>query len=88
ARLAGTEALPEKYREQIQNNYSQILTNGYQQNPPTEPMPGKKRRGRPKQSKARNLLDRFRNHAESILVPENSGNRELQWTITHTARDS
>jgi transposase len=68
ARLADTEALPEKYREQFQNHYFQILADGYQQNPPSESTPGKKRRGRPKQSKARNLLDRFRNHADSILA--------------------
>jgi len=68
ARLADAEALPEKQRERFQNLYFQIVADGYQQNPPPEPTPGKKPRGRPKQSKARNLLDRFRNHAESILV--------------------
>ena len=68
ARLADAEALPEKYPEQFQNHYFQILADGYQQNPPSESTPGKKRRGRPKQSKARNLLDRFRNHADSILA--------------------
>jgi transposase len=68
ARLEDAEALPEKYREQFQNHYFQILADGYQQNPPLEPQPGKKRRGRRKQTKARNLLERFQNHADSILA--------------------
>ena len=67
ARLTDAEALPEKQRERFQNHYFRIVANGYEQNPLPEPTPGKKRRGRPKQSKARNLLDRFRNHADSIL---------------------
>ncbi len=68
ARTAGAEALAEKIREEFQNHYFEILANGYQQNPTPEPTPGKKRWGRPKQSKARNLLDRFQNHADSILA--------------------
>ena len=68
ARLADVEALPEKRRERFQNHYFQILADGYQQNPPPEPTPEKKRRGRRKQTKARNLLDRFQNHADSILA--------------------
>ena len=68
AKLEDAEALPEKQRERFQNLYFHIVTEGYQQNPPPEPKPGKKPRGRPKQSKARNLLDRFKNHADSILA--------------------
>ena len=41
---------------------------GYVQNPAAEPSPGPIRRGRRKQSKARNLLDRFRNHPDGILA--------------------
>ena len=41
---------------------------GYAQNPIAVPAPGPQRRGRRKQSKARNLLDRFRDHPEGILA--------------------
>ena len=68
ARLEDAEALPQKQRELFQNQYFQILADGYQQNPPLEPPLGKKRRGRRKQTKARNLLDRFQNHTQSILA--------------------
>ena len=68
SRLEKVEALTEQQREQFQNHYFQILADGYQQNPTPEPTPGKKRRGRRKQTKARNLLDRFQNHSDSILA--------------------
>ena len=64
ARMTATKTLPEKQRQQFQNHYFQIVANGYEQNSLPESPPGKKRRGRRKQSKARNLLDRFRNHAD------------------------
>ena len=50
------------------SGYETIVRTGYAENPPAEPPPGPKRRGRRKQSKARNLLDRFRDHPESILA--------------------
>ncbi len=40
----------------------------YDQNPFMESSAGPKRRSRRKQSKARNLLDRFRNHHDGILA--------------------
>ncbi len=41
---------------------------GYAQNPVTEPPAGPTRRGRRKQTNARNLLDRFRDHPDGILA--------------------
>ncbi len=45
-----------------------IVDAGYAQNPVTEPPAGPTRRGRRKQTKARNLLDRFRDHPDGILA--------------------
>ena len=45
----------------------QIVKTGYSQNP-SSPAQGAKRRGRRKQSKARNLLDCFRDHPNEILA--------------------
>jgi transposase len=52
----------------FQNIYLEIVSAGYVQNPITQAPTEPKRRGRQKQSKARNLLDRFRDHPESILA--------------------
>jgi hypothetical protein len=48
--------------------YERIVQAGYAQNPVEQPPPGPKRRECRKQSKARNLLDRFRDHPDSILA--------------------
>jgi hypothetical protein len=48
--------------------YERIVKAGYDQNPAAAPTPGPQRRGRRKQSKARNLLDRFRDHPDEILA--------------------
>jgi transposase len=47
--------------------YSALLTEGYQANPP-DPPPETGRRGRRKQSVARNLLDRLSKHQEAVLL--------------------
>ena len=66
ARNGGLAALPTADPDRFLHRYLAIVDIGYAQNPvPEEPPP--KRRGRPKQSKARNLLDRFRDHPDSIL---------------------
>ena len=48
--------------------YIQIVDIGYAENSAADPPKGPKRRGRRKQSKARNLLDRFRDQREGILA--------------------
>lgn len=76
ARTAGRTALQDADLARFLQRYERIVEAGYAQNPLpvaseawlTEPPPGPKRRGRRKQSKARNLLDRFRDHSEGILA--------------------
>lgn len=68
ARNAGLTSLPSADLDGFQDIYLQIVNDGYVQNPITDAPPPPKRRGRQKQSKARNLLDRFRDHTESILA--------------------
>jgi transposase len=67
ARTAGLTALPPSDQERFLKEYEQIVKAGYAQNPVAAPY-GPKRRGRRKQSKPRNLLDRFRDHPDSILA--------------------
>jgi transposase len=64
---AGRIALPTSNQDRFLQDYKRIVQMGYAQNP-LAPEHGPKRRGRRKQSKARNLLDRFHDHPESILA--------------------
>ena len=50
----------------FEERYGQIIQEGYAENPAAQGLPGK--RGRPKQSKAKNLLDRFQTHRREILA--------------------
>jgi len=68
ARNAGLTALPDADLDRFLKRYQRIVAAGYAQNPAVAPPPGPKRRGRRKQSKARNLLDRFRDHPDGILA--------------------
>jgi transposase len=68
ARTAGLTALPDADLDRFLKRYERIVTAGYAQNPPAKPTQGPKRRGRRKQSKACNLLDRFRDHPDGILA--------------------
>lgn len=67
ASAAGLTALSPPDQERFLQEYERIVQAGYAQNPAAPPR-GPIRRGRRKQSKARNLLDRFRDHAEGILA--------------------
>jgi transposase len=68
--------------------YDALIQAGLAQNlPPPEESPKKKKRGRPKQSKAKNLLDRLRDFKENVLaflthplIPfdNNQGERDLR----------
>jgi len=68
ARTADRAALPAADLDRFHTRYRRIVDAGYAQNPVTESSAGPKRRGRRKQSKARNLLDRFRDHPDGILA--------------------
>lgn len=67
AGAVGLTALPLTDQERFLKGYERIVKAGYAENPAAPPH-GPKRRGRRKQSKARNLLDRFRDHPDSILA--------------------
>jgi len=67
ASMASLTALPAADQARFLKGYERIVHAGYTQNPVVAPT-GSKRRGRRKQSKARNLLDRFRDHSEEVLA--------------------
>lgn len=67
AQQAGQTALPAEQIAEFERRYQALLEQGYQANPPPE-NDGRLRRGRPKQSPARNLLDRLRNHQGAVLA--------------------
>ena len=68
ARQNGQSALDAEDLNSFQASYVQIVDIGYAENPAPDPPQGPKRSGRRKQSKARNLLDRFRDHPDGILA--------------------
>jgi transposase len=54
---------------QFEGRYQQLLDRGYQANPlPSPPPDAPKKRGRPKQSPPRNLLDRLCQHQAAVLA--------------------
>jgi len=67
AASAGLSKLPHAHLDRFQARYFQIVVDGYDKNPFQKRAPDK-RRGRAKQSKARNLLNRFREYAGEILA--------------------
>ncbi len=68
ARNAGMTVLPDADLDRFLKRYKRIVDAGYAQNPIAKLPLGPKRRGRRKQSKARNLLDRFHDHPDGILA--------------------
>jgi transposase len=67
AGTAGLTALPPSGQKRFLKDYARIVKTGYMENP-VAPAHAPKRRGRRKQSKALNLLDRFRDHPNEILA--------------------
>ena len=68
ARHAGLAALAAADLERFHQSYLRIVDVGYAQNPIAATSLGPPRAGRRKQTKARNLLDRFRDHPDGILA--------------------
>jgi transposase len=68
AKAAGKSQLDAKTRQVLEERYRRILAVGFRLNPlPEEPRP-KGQRGPRKQTKARNLLERFQEHQAAVLA--------------------
>jgi transposase len=65
AREQGATALAAPLPRPLLHRYGRLLAWGLARHPPARPAPG--RRGRPKQSKARNLLERLRDRRGEVL---------------------
>ncbi|MBA2245282.1 MAG: transposase, partial [Gemmatimonadetes bacterium] len=65
ARAEGAGALPEETRAALRARYDRIVEYGCRLHPPP---PRRRGKGWPRQSRARNLLDRLRKHPEKVLA--------------------
>ncbi len=68
ARAAGQTRLPSEVIAQATTRYRQVRQDGERANPPPEAEAGQPKRGRRKQSAARNLLDRLTKHEDAVLA--------------------
>jgi len=68
ARAQGEMHVDDAGRAAFVARYQAIVAEGYVANPPPEPDTGPKKRGRRKQSKARNLLDRLSANEREVLA--------------------
>src|SRR6266700_1725649 len=87
-RLLHLTAVPAIERDEWVARYFEILAAGYAAQPPPPVSSGGSRKGRPKQSKAKNLLDALMARAEQVLallddlrIPftNNQAERDLRW---------
>jgi transposase len=87
-RLLHLRSVPAVERDDWVARYFEILAAGYAAQPPPPASAARKRKGRPKQSKAKNLLDALLLRAEQVLallddlrIPftNNQAERDLRW---------
>lgn len=74
ARTAGQAALPAYQRAGFEAAYTPFSDEGLRANPPSKPTG---RRGRPKQTPAKNLLDRLVMHRAAILASRSVYDRRV-----------
>jgi transposase len=67
AKTQGQSALTNLQQADFEARYDQLLAHGFDANPPP-PDPPVKKRGRKKQSKPKNLLDRLQAHKREVLA--------------------
>ncbi|MFQ5641911.1 MAG: IS66 family transposase [bacterium] len=63
-----TDYLDQKTIQSFEREYQRILDDGFKANPPPDSSKLPKKRGRQKQSKAKNLLDRLREYQKEVLA--------------------
>jgi transposase len=66
AKQAGQNKLTDEQRNGLLKRYHEVIEEGYQENPP-DPVPKQPKKGRRKQSQARNLLDRLSKKQDIVL---------------------